>query len=32
MAISKHTAIGFINGKQEAIEKVYLEYKNLMYK
>ena len=31
MAISKHTAIGFINGKQEAIEKVYLEYKNLMY-
>ena len=31
MAISKHTAIGFVNGKQEAIEKVYLEYKNLMY-
>ena len=31
MGISKHTAIGFINGDNEAIGKVYLEYKNLMY-
>ena len=31
MPISKRTAIGFIAGNQEAIEKVYLEYKNLMY-
>ena len=31
MAISKLTSLGFINGRQEAIEKVYLEYKNLMY-
>ena len=31
MAISKRTALGFIAGKQEAIEQVYLEYKNLMY-
>ena len=27
MPISKRTAIGFIAGNQEAIEKVYLEYK-----
>lgn len=31
MAISKRTVTNFIKGKQEAIEKVYLEYKNLMY-
>lgn len=31
MSISKHTILGFIKGKQEAIEKVYIEYKNLMY-
>lgn len=31
MPISKRTALGFIAGKQEAIEQVYIEYKNLMY-
>lgn len=31
MGISKHTAIGFMNGDKEAIGQVYLEYKNLMY-
>ena len=31
MSISKATALGFIAGKEKAIEKVYLEYKNLMY-
>ena len=31
MNISKRTIFGFIAGKQEAIEKVYVEYKNLMY-
>ena len=31
MAISRLTSLGFINGRQDAIEKVYLEYKNLMY-
>jgi RNA polymerase sigma-70 factor (ECF subfamily) len=31
MSISKHTAIGFMAGNREAIEKVYLEYKNLMF-
>ena len=31
MAISKRTIKNFISGKQEAIEKVYLEFKNLMY-
>lgn len=31
MGISKHTVISFIEGKQSAIEEVYLEYKNLMY-
>ena len=30
MGISKRTILGFIAGKQEAIEKVYLAYKNLM--
>ena len=30
MSISKRTILGFIAGKQEAIEKVYLAYKNLM--
>lgn len=31
MNVSKKTVLGFINGNQEAIAKVYLEYKNLMY-
>lgn len=31
MSISKITFIRFVNGDQKAIEKVYLEYKNLMY-
>ena len=31
MSVSKRTAFGFIAGKKEATEKVYLEYKNLMY-
>ena len=31
MSISKRTALGFIAGKEEATEKVYLEYKNLLY-
>lgn len=31
MNISKHTILAFIQGKQSAIEKVYVEYKNLMY-
>ena len=31
MGISKHIAIGFMNGDKEAIGQVYLEYKNLMY-
>ena len=31
MGISKQTVISFIEGKQSAIEEVYLEYKNLMY-
>ena len=31
MGISKHVAIAFINGEQEAIGQVYVEYKNLMY-
>ena len=31
MSVSKQTAIGFIEGKQEDIAKVYNEYKNLMY-
>ncbi len=31
MGVSKSTALGFIAGKEEATEKVYLEYKNLMY-
>ena len=31
MGISKHTAIGFMNGDKEASGQVYLEYKNLMY-
>ena len=30
MSISKKTALAFMAGKQEAIEKVYLSYKNLM--
>lgn len=30
MSISKRTILGFIAGKQEAIEKVYSAYKNLM--
>lgn len=31
MNISKHTILAFIQGKQSAIERVYVEYKNLMY-
>lgn len=31
MSISKSTVIKFIKGDKKAIEKVYLEYKNLMY-
>ena len=31
MSVSKKTVLGFVNGNQEAIAKVYLEYKNLMY-
>ena len=31
MSILRTTAIGFINGRQEDIAKVYMEYKNLMY-
>ena len=31
MSVSKKTVLGFINGNQEAISKVYFEYKNLMY-
>ena len=31
MSISKFTFIKFTRGEQKAIEKVYLEYKNLMY-
>ena len=31
MSVSKRTVLGFINGNQEAISKVYFEYKNLMY-
>lgn len=31
MGVSKSIALGFIAGKEEATEKVYLEYKNLMY-
>ena len=31
MNVSKRTVLGFVNGNQEAIAKVYLEYKNLMY-
>lgn len=31
MNISKGVVLDFIAGKQEAIEKVYLEYKNLMF-
>ena len=31
MSISKFTFIRFTRGDQKAIEKVYLEYKNLMY-
>lgn len=31
MSLSKKTIIGFINGQQEDIAKVYVEYKNLMY-
>ena len=31
MSISKITILGFIDGNQDAIAKVYLEYKNLMY-
>ena len=31
MSISKNTFIKFTRGDQKAIEKVYLEYKNLMY-
>ena len=31
MSISKSTVLKFIKGDKKAIEKVYLEYKNLMY-
>ena len=31
MSISKFTFIRFTRGDQKAVEKVYLEYKNLMY-
>lgn len=31
MSVSKKTVLEFINGNQEAISKVYFEYKNLMY-
>lgn len=31
MSISKSIVQGFIKGNEKAIEKVYLEYKNLMY-
>ena len=31
MSVSKFTFIKFARGEQKAIEKVYLEYKNLMY-
>lgn len=31
MSISKNTFINFTRGEEKAIEKVYLEYKNLMY-
>ena len=31
MSISKNTFINFARGEEKAIEKVYLEYKNLMY-
>ena len=31
MSLSKKTILGFINGQQEDIAKVYVEYKNLMY-
>ena len=31
MGISKGTFLKFVDGEQKAIEKVYLEYKNLMY-
>lgn len=31
MSVSKNTILGFINGNQDAIAKVYIEYKNLMY-
>ncbi len=31
MSLSNKTVIGFINGDQEAISSVYLEYKNLLY-
>lgn len=31
MGLSKKVVLGFINGSQNAIEKVYIEYKNLMY-
>ena len=31
MSVSKATALDFIAGEQQAIEKVYLEYKNLLF-
>lgn len=31
MSLSRRTVLKFIKGDQDAIEKVYLEYKNLMY-
>ena len=31
MSVSNRVVKEFVNGKQNAIEKVYLEYKNLMY-